>query len=356
MASTAKQTDLTVQRQVYLEGLKAGQVKEYGKFLRKMDKVIRDQLSRGEITDLNRQRLREQLALVDGLLADIYTTWDKKFQATLKELSFTEATFEAQVLGQVSGVTFAIPSPNQVASAVFVEPLAVRGYTGDKLLRPMLKQFTKAHQKEMTAIIRQGYFEGASNVEILRRIRGSSGAKFRDGALGKNNRHAKAIISTAVQHSASVARFKTWEENDDIIAGYRWVSTLDSRTSPQCRSLDGMVFKVGEGPRPPVHINCRSTTVAEFEDDLKFLQGGRSRAFQPSTNPPKGDESYYSWLKRQPNKFQEDVIGVKRAKLLRDGGVSADEFARLNLNRNFEAISLGELEKKAPMMFEAAEL
>jgi len=37
---------------------------------------------------------------------------------------------------------------------------------------------------------------------------------------------------------------------------YRYLATLDSRTSAICRSLDGKEFKYGDGPLPPVHFNC----------------------------------------------------------------------------------------------------
>ena len=55
---------------------------------------------------------------------------------------------------------------------------------------------------------------------------------------------------------AAVARQAVAEANGDIVAGVRMVATLDSRTSSVCRSLDGRVFPVDSGPRPPVPINC----------------------------------------------------------------------------------------------------
>ncbi len=48
---------------------------------------------------------------------------------------------------------------------------------------------------------------------------------------------------------------------------YVWSSIIDSRTSETCLELDGRIFLVGRGPRPPAHPNCRSTTYAYYGED-----------------------------------------------------------------------------------------
>jgi SPP1 gp7 family putative phage head morphogenesis protein len=50
---------------------------------------------------------------------------------------------------------------------------------------------------------------------------------------------------------------------------YRYVATLDSRTSSICAALDGREFEYGKGPMPPQHFNCRSTTVPiDYDPDI----------------------------------------------------------------------------------------
>ena len=137
--------------------------------------------------------------------------------------------------------------------------------------------------------------------------------------------------------------------NDDIIDGYRWLSTLDGRTSSQCRSLDGVLFKPGEGPRPPLHIRCRSQLLPELEGGLDITSTRASK-----DGPVRADLNYYDWLKRQPKSFQEDVIGPVRATLLRDGGLSFEKFARLNLSRDFKPQTLAQMKLKEPDAFKKA--
>ena len=133
---------------------------------------------------------------------------------------------------------------------------------------------------------------------------------------------------------------------------YKFVATLDSRTTTTCRSLDGKTFKLGQGPTPPVHINCRSTTVAVPAKQFQFLSEGRTRASK--SGPVKANVTYYDWLKKQPKKFQEDALGKTRAKLFRDGGISAKRFGELQLDRNFQPLTLDELMKKEPIIFARA--
>ena len=52
---------------------------------------------------------------------------------------------------------------------------------------------------------------------------------------------------------------------------YKFEATLDDRTSDICQSLDGQVFELKEAQEgvnyPPMHPNCRSTTIPYFEPD-----------------------------------------------------------------------------------------
>lgn len=57
------------------------------------------------------------------------------------------------------------------------------------------------------------------------------------------------------------------------IEWYEYLATLDSRTSEACQELDGKHFKVKDAVPgknyPPMHPNCRSTTVCWFPDEEK---------------------------------------------------------------------------------------
>jgi hypothetical protein len=103
---------------------------------------------------------------------------------------------------------------------------------------------------------------------------------------------------------------------------------------------------------PPAHINCRSDVVAVLPKEYDFLDKGATQASQ--FGPVDADETYFSWLKKQPAKFQDAAIGPVRGKLLRNGGLSADRFAKMRLDKNFKPLNLEQMQKLEPLAFERA--
>ena len=73
------------------------------------------------------------------------------------------------------------------------------------------------------------------------------------------NRNARTI-TTAVANEAHMEQYKK-----DGVEKYRFVATFDERTCPVCGDLDGQEFKITDRSSsnyPPIHPNCRCTTVA----------------------------------------------------------------------------------------------
>jgi hypothetical protein len=67
--------------------------------------------------------------------------------------------------------------------------------------------------------------------------------------------------------------------------------------------------------------------------------------------PIDGGTNYYQWLKTQPSAFQDAALGKTRARLFRDGGLTAERFAALQLDRRFEPLTLDELRALDPLAF-----
>ncbi|MGI0119695.1 minor capsid protein [Zooshikella sp. RANM57] len=356
--------NIAVRNQVFLEGLKSNEVNQFVAFLKRIDKEIKHRLTENDLATFSRTRLEKLLKEVDKALAIIYSDYFDFLAGSLIEIAEYQAELEGKALE--SAVTDSaidlpdiprefesvVPSSLHLRAAVLSSPLSVRGPDGGKLLEPFIKDWKKIERQRVVGAIRQGFFEGQTNFDIIRNIRGTRANNYRDGLLAISKRNAEAVTRTAIQHVASVARFETWKSNDDIVEGYQWVSTLDSRTTPQCRSLDGQVFELGKGPKPPIHIRCRSTTIAKLRDEFSFLSEGRTRA--SINGPVDGKVNYYEWLKTESVAFQNHALGPKWAKLFRDGGLSAKRFAELSLDRNFKPITLEEAKKLEPMAFAKA--
>jgi SPP1 gp7 family putative phage head morphogenesis protein len=119
-----------------------------------------------------------------------------------------------------------------------------------------------------------------------------------------------ALVRTSINQVANSASQQVYEANQDITKKYRYVATLDSRTSSICAALDGQEFEYGKGPMPPQHFNCRSTTVPIIDPDILPPSTIAKRA--SADGPVPINTSYGQWLKDQPLKTQQDVLGPSK--------------------------------------------
>lgn len=341
--------DVTVRFQVYLERLKAGQVREMDTALRAMDRAVRAALA--GLGDAPSQRqLNAMLTRLRAQLQGIVDKSDTAYMATLRKFSDYAVEFHLRTLELV--LPASAPGLASVASAaawagVLASPIQA---TGD-LLEPFVETWGAHTIRKIEGAVRTGYAQGKTTQEIVQAIRGTKARNFKDGILGgMSKREANAMVRTSLQHVNTSAQQMVYEDNSDIVEGYIYIATLDSRTTETCRSLDGRQFKLGQGPVPPMHINCRSSSIPKvagidlLSETTRASKGGQVPASQ----------SYYEWLKKQPASFQDDALGPTRGALFRKGGLSAEEFARLSLDKNFQPLTLEEMRQKNPAAFKRA--
>ena len=101
--------------------------------------------------------------------------------------------------------------------------------------------------------------------ELLDALIGTSptfgGAKKKgeqDSLLQLLARQGDAMQRTVIQHVAAASNMKVSATG---FAQYLWVSVVDGHTTVICLDRNGNVYTYGEGPEPPAHIGCRSSTV-----------------------------------------------------------------------------------------------
>lgn len=352
MASSNYYVNLASRHQVYLERLKAGYSKNYRRDLRKIDRLIKEALyalnvsNLGELTRKDFKQLLRDLRKAQGA---IYTAQADEFTKQLRDLSKEEVSFERQAINAATiGVTA------ETATDAWKYTLRNPIQSAGQLLEPFLSELSTREIARVEREITTAYSQGRTIDATVTAVRGTKRANYKDGVLNTNWNDARTVIRTATQHVSTQARMAVWEANSNIISQYQWVSTLDSDTSPQCRGLDTEVFDIGKGPLPPIHPNCRSTVIPYFDDDVELDGKKFTRSSVDGRVPAK--MSYYEWLKTQPKEFQIDAIGPNRAKLLNNGGLSAKEFTDLQLNRNFEPLTLEEMRKLKPNAFNKADI
>lgn len=355
MAKKINPRTILTRHQVYLERLKAGYVKTNDDFIRQSSEVMTEiiqALKVENMSELTRKGLKQLLADIRDKVQPIYVSQTERMIDDLMELADSEALFEQQLITEIGGAA-GLPAKlfkrtKKVWEFLVTKPLQA---TGD-LLEPFIKDLSARQIKRINQEVNISVSQGRTISQTVQAIRGTKARNYKDGIISMNSRDARTVVRTATQQVSQTAREAIWEANRDLIDRYQIVATLDGRTSPQCRSLDQQVFEIGRGPVPPLHPGCRTATVPYFEPSV--WDEGATRS---SLNGPVDQKTtYYEWLKDQPASFQDDAIGPTRGKLLRNGGLTSEEFADLQLDKNFQPLTLDEMRKLNPNAFERANI
>ena len=348
---TDKYLELLYRQQVTVERYKAH---EANLFKDKITDLIDEMML---VDEMSERQLKALLAEVKKTQKSFYLDYFEELQNTFVEFGVIEATQEIKTLQSAYLATdyaAKVATADQVRRMMLSRPLQVGRQNGMKLLTDWIDSFTSSQIDAVNNSVMAGYHTGQTNQQIIQRLRGTRTNKYKDGIVSVLRRDADAIVRTSIQHVSNVSRMASWMQNQEVVVGYRIVATLDGKTSVICRSLDGRSYQIGKGPLPPFHVRCRSTTAPDIDEEFSYLKRGTTRSSQ--NGYVSGDLNYYDWLKTQPISFQDDVLGPTKAKLFRNGGISAEKFRRLQLDKNLNPLTLKELKKRAPQAFEAANI
>ena len=175
-----------------------------------------------------------------------------------------------------------------------------------EVIRKAFSGMSVRESEMFSQAVRNGLLTGESTQSIVRRLKGrlrkgeqeSVARQIQKGGLvtARPNNQIRAIVRSSITQVTDAAREQVARENPDVTEKYIYRAVLDSKTTPICRSLDGQVYKWGEGPEPPLHFGCRSLraplTIGIEDDEIEEF------------------ESYGQWLQENPSEKQK-VFGSK---------------------------------------------
>lgn len=102
--------------------------------------------------------------------------------------------------------------------------------------------------KRMSRTLVEGFEKGETVNLLTRRIKEVSD-------FGKNR--SVLIARTETMRAVNSAAKDRYERNG--VEKVEWLAAWDDRTCPECESLNGKIFNLGEAPDLPVHPACRCT-------------------------------------------------------------------------------------------------
>jgi len=326
----------------------------------KIEDVIDKHAGRTEVLvrSTSAKNLRSQSFLND-LSLEVDTTYDialETSKTSLVQLVGDQVSYMVQNLEAGMGRVWRVFYPEKRVAEEIV------------LQRPLYKDTTLSQgwygvstqeKKRLEALIRRGLAEGLSESEIALQIR-------RGNVFNISRAQSFGLVRTAITSVQSQADHEVYEVNKKALQGYQFVAVLDSRTSPVCAYNDGKIYPIGDLKHlPPLHWNCRSTTVPVVKkwDDLAQLEGiqqirsenlalltDKERAMYDGMTPLK--ESYDEWLRRQPTEIQLRHIGdLDRLELFQQGQLKLDKFT----NADGKSVGIRELRSMTDASFDAIE-
>jgi len=339
-----KLLDRYIRHSVYIERFKAEEARKISQHLNKevFPELIDKLMTKLKTTDPNKlkklwaiKRLRRLTASVDkitkaGMIKAKDTTVD-----SLMDLAEWEAKWNKSMIEKIVplDIDMSMPNPEVLRQAVLTTP-----FEGHKL-GTWFNAYSKSVRIGMMGAVKKGISAGEDLPSIGRRLRKVTSLK---------RKQAEYIARTAVSSVVNNAKEVVFSQNKDLVKEIQYVATLDMRTTLICINLDGKTFRVGEGPRPPMHFNCRSTTIPVISSWKEFgveAPPPATRASMTGAVPAK--TTYKTWLskKKQSASGRKDIIkilGKKRGELYISGRVKIEKF----VGKDYMPLTLKQLAKR----------
>ena len=342
MSTRQYMTNAATRHAVFLQRYAGGQSKEAISMLNRLRRGINARLAQ-EPTAFQTQRLEAVLKDVELLSVEAFDNIAQKTTYNTRELIKSEAAFSARLFNKATvNADFTIPADTVLIANVMQSSMKTNINAGITI-EEALRQFSTKKTRQIAQMISDGVTLGETTPVIARNLGGLINTLHR--------RQLDTLVRTITNHSSSMARKEVYSANSDIMDGYRWVATLDNRTTLICGGRDGKVFPdVPGSPLPPAHWGCRSTTIPVINPKYDIgskLHGQRPAKSSGGVEQVSGRTTYGGWLKKQPVEFVDEALGVERSRLFRSGKVSIDKFTD-NTGRVY---TLTQLESLNPMSF-----
>lgn len=349
--------DETIRASVNLERFTEGLRRKVARLLNDAQdsliaEVIRKDPTAVKGTAWRAQRLANLNESVSSILNTNYSKVKRTVASGLKNLAVYEGQNTVTRLNRAIGADLFNVTLTEEGLKAVVSSATIDGATVGEWWNKQNSDFKKKFKRQMadaTKQIQMGIVRGEGVGELVRRVKGT--ALF-PGMMKGAKRHADALVRTSVMQVANDARMEMYKGNEDVMEGYEVIATLDTRTTPQCRSRDGLRYDINYKPVGhsmgwvsfPCHWRCRTTTVPWLKSwaDLTGPKSKLSKAkirkiekMHPGQRaalggPVRGTFTYDDWLKRQSKAVQLEALGPGRYKLWKANKLSMRDMVHQN--------------------------
>ncbi|ACZ29579.1 phage head morphogenesis protein, SPP1 gp7 family [Xylanimonas cellulosilytica DSM 15894] len=255
------------------------------------------------------ERAQQALQAAAKALVDVSDTAGARITQDLPALTGQAADWEARLIA--SQMPPAPVAGDMSVAATFnrVDPDAltaiVQRTTGQvtALAYPLAAEAVTAMNRELIRGIAVGDNPRIAAARMLARVEG----RF-NGGLARAMTIARTEMLDAHREASRVQRIA----NADVLAGWQWQATLDTRTCPSCLAQHGSMHAVDEtGPTDHQNGRCTALPVTKSWRDLGF------DIDEPASPLPDAR----AWFDGLPQAEQRAILGPTRLEMLHTGRI-----------------------------------
>lgn len=137
-----------------------------------------------------------------------------------------------------------------------------------RTLRAWLTDLARTDAQRIYGTVAVGLSQGLTKRQIIKGVIGTKPLFGRNGVTQRTRNALASLAATSAVHFAAQATKAFADDRPDEFPRDLYVAVLDHRTTERCRSLDGRIFRRGDGPYPPLHFFCRSIRIAMFSGPI----------------------------------------------------------------------------------------
>ena len=338
MSTNDKIEDAITRHQVFVMRYSQGRERFADDYVEKLIEAVMDRLG-SDIASVSPARLDQIVAEVAAEIDARSKEYEKSVVDEMLEFVGYQSDFNVNLLDFNTAASVTVPALAVLQAATLLRRMPLepaKSYT----INEALQEYSSRKSRQIVQTVRDGVTLSQTSQEITSNIKNLTKLQ---------QRQAATLARTIANYVSIQAREVVMRENPNITDSYKWIATLDGRTSLICASRDQQIFKESnDSPKPPAHFNCRSTIAPIIKGEGESVDAFRPALGDDGAQQVNSSTRYETWLRRQSRAFQTEVLGVARAKLFREGRISIGRF----VDAQGATLTLDQLRKMEPMVFE----
>lgn len=310
--------DITILRGILLESLKTSYANKVSKaYLDILNDMIKQLKTYDEVNISN----------VNAVIKELQQRIDPKviLLSDMQELALVEASYIPTAINAVAGYEMFKRIPRDSTLLKIANGDLFQGHT----ISQVLKSFDTKIAYDLQDEVKVAVMNGETIPQIRDRL---------NKLMNVKRSQAETIARTATSTLVEQVRMETYSYNEDILKGYQWVATLDSRTRIEHSVRDGLLWGLDKKPighntpyqQTPFGMNCRCVLIGIVKSFKEMGIDDDDKEIPPATRssldgaiPQK--TTFTEWFKGKDKAFQEKYLGVGRFELFEKGKITISD-------------------------------